>query len=145
MDISPTSFQNSNLYQGVLFRAVKRSKPDCLDSDGKPSSALFKEPQVSADTDGGRPDEQILEAFQAHFPGRLKALTSFQAALCQDYGITINPAPEHGNPYHEVLTDGDNDMLTSLQAKILADHAEVIFYDENVKWVYLEEHIGNER
>lgn len=119
-----------------LYRVVKRSQPDALNAEGKPTSALFKQDDgVSVDRDGGRLETIIIDRFKKSFNARYKGLTKVVAKVCLENDMAVIPAPTE-NPYHaEIFENVDKEPLSQLKALILADNAEVIDYEPKVKWV----------
>lgn len=119
-----------------LYRAVKRSKPDTLDAKNKATSALFKgEKGISVDRDMGRVETEVIDALRKRFKARCKAIVTFPARVCKDYGILIIPTPSQENAFHAELYDGeDRNELTSVQCLILADTSTTIYYDNEIHW-----------
>lgn len=120
----------------LLYRVIKRSQPDSMDEAGRPTSALFKqEDGVSVDRDGERDEEIIINTFKDRFNKRFKGLVKVGADICIDNNIAVIPETS-SNIYHaEIFENTDKDPLGQLKALILADHSEVVIYDQEVKWV----------
>lgn len=119
----------------MLYRAVKRSQPDTINEDGSPTSALFKQDNgVSVDRDGGRTEDEIVETFESRFTTRFKGLFRVGANVCLDHSMAVIPA-DKTNEYHaEIFDDFNRTPLSSLNALILADAAQVVTYYSSVKW-----------
>ena len=119
----------------MLYRAVKRSQPDTINEDGSPTSALFKQDNgVSVDRDGGRTEDEIVETFESRFTTRFKGLFRVGANVCLDHSMAVIPA-DKANEYHaEIFDDFNRTPLSSLNALILADAAQVVTYYSSVKW-----------
>ena len=120
----------------MLYRVIKRSQPDSMDEEGRPTSALFKQENgVSVDRDGKRNEEAIIETFRERFDKRFKGLVKVGADICIDNDITVIPETS-SNIYHaEIFENVDKDPIGQLKALILADQAEVVIYESEVKWV----------
>ncbi len=120
-----------------LYRVVKRSQPDSMREDGKPTSALFKQDDgVSVDRDGSRTEPEIIDAFRARFSKRFKGLVRVGADICIDHDMAVIPA-DKANEYHaEIFDDENRTPLSSINALILADEAQVVVYDVDVQWTY---------
>ena len=124
-----------------LYRAIKRSKPNSIQSDGKISSALFKadikiDTGVSVDRNGGRSMDQVILAMKKNFDGRLKGI----ASLIMEVVISAQVYPEFAvpkssNPYHvNLYKNNTKEPLSSLQALKLADACKLEYQDEQVNW-----------
>lgn len=129
-------------YEEILYRAVKRSKPDWLDDKGKPTSAMFKDENGnSVDRDGERTLEEVVGFMNGGvFKGRLKGVVSLNAGECmsEPYAAEVVAAPSIENPYHaNIYTCADNELISPLQALKLADISKVVYFDGFMKWVYL--------
>lgn len=120
----------------LLYRVIKRSQPDSMDEQGRPTSALFKQDNgVSVDRDGDREEEIIVKTFRNRFDKRFKGLVKVGANVCIDNNMAVIPETS-SNIYHaEIFENTDKVPLGQLKALILADSAEVIAYEPEVKWV----------
>ena len=119
----------------ILYRGIKRSQPDTIDRHGRPTSALFKqEDGVSVDRDGDRKEAVIIDKFKARFGNRLKGLTKVPASICIDNDMAVIPKPTD-NIYHaEIFENQNKEPLSQLKALILADKAEIVFFDQEILW-----------
>ena len=117
----------------TLYRAVKRSQPDTIDENGKPTPALFKDENgVSVDRDGDRCESEIIECFKNRFSQRFKALFCFGADICLDNNMAV--IPDHD--YHaEIFDDFQKTPLSQLKALILADNCKAVTFESNIAWV----------
>lgn len=120
----------------LLYRVVKRSQPDSMDKNGRPTSALFKQDDgVSVDRDGDRNEEVIIKTFKERFGKRFKGLVKVGANVCIDNSMAVIPETS-SNIYHaEIFEDKDKVPLGQLKALILADCSDVVVYEPEVKWV----------
>lgn len=76
-----------------------------------------------------------IDRFKKSFNTRYKGLTKVAAKVCLGNDMAVIPAPTE-NPYHtEIFENVDKEPLSQLKALILADNAEVIDYEQKVKWV----------
>lgn len=121
----------------ILYRAVKRSQPDTMDENGRPTSALFKQADgVSVDRDGGREEKIIIDVFKNRFDRRFKGLIQVGADVCIDNNMAVIPKPSVNDEYHaEIFENSDKQPLGQLKALILADNSEVVVFEPQVKWV----------
>ncbi len=117
----------------ILYRVVKRSRPDTLDEHGKPTSALFKDDNgVSVDRDGGRSEPEVVDRFKNFFGQRFKGLVRVGADVCIDNNMAV--ISDVG--YHaEIFDDFQKTPLSQLKALILADSCEVVTFENNIAWV----------
>lgn len=124
----------------MLYRAIKRSKPDWLES-GKPTSAMFKDQKGnSVDRDAQRKLDDIINFMnEGVFKNRLKGIVELNAGECMDEPINavVKAAPTEANPYHANIFIADDEQKGSLQALMLADISRVVHINEAVNWVYL--------
>lgn len=121
----------------TLYRMVKRSRPDTMTEDGRPTAALFEDVAVSVDRGGGRSDDAVLADMKGFFGPRLRALVKFGANLCFEKELTVCPAPTKQDEYHaEIFQDAERKELpiSMLNALFLADHADVCYDDPSVQW-----------
>lgn len=120
----------------MLYRVIKRSQPDTIDNDGRPTSALFKQENgVSVDRDGERDEQDIIRAFKDRFGKRYKGLVRVGANICIDNNMAVIPETS-SNIYHaEIFENVERDPLGQLKALILADKSEVVTYEPEVDWV----------
>lgn len=122
-----------------LYRAVKRSKKNCLDGD-RVTSALYKYDRlgISVDRDGGRDTDDII-VFMRNNPSlypRVKGIAELTARDCFSAGATVKANPTIENKYHaNIFLDESDSHKQSLQALQLADASTLIFFDENIEWV----------
>lgn len=119
-----------------LYRVIKRSQPDSMNENGRPTSALFKQDNgVSVDRDGERREEVIIKTFKDRFEKRFKGLVRVGADVCIDNKMAVI-LETTSNIYHaEIFENRNKDPLGQLKALILADNSEVIVYEQDVKWV----------
>lgn len=119
----------------LLYRVIKRSQPNTIDNNRRPTSALFKQDDgVSVDRDGGRNEKIITETFKNRFGQRFKGLVKVGAHICLDNNMAVIPET-YSNEYHaEIFENEDKEPLSLLKALILADHAEIVVYDNCVNW-----------
>ena len=120
----------------MLYRVIKRSQPDTIDNDGRPTSALFKQENgVSVDRDGERDEQDIIGTFKDRFGKRYKGLVRVGADICIDNNMAVIPEIS-SNIYHaEIFENIERDPLGQLKALILADKSEVVTYEPEVDWV----------
>lgn len=120
----------------LLYRVIKRSQPDSMDKNGRPTSALFKQDDgVSVDRDGGRNEEVIIKTFRERFDRRFKGLVKVGAKVCIDNNMAVIPETSF-NVYHaEIFENEDKVPLGQLKALILADSSDVVVYEPEVKQV----------
>ena len=120
-----------------LYRAVKRSKPECLDDNKVPTSALFKDANgVSVDRDGEREEKEILLfMINGELYPRVKGIVKLSAGKCFEAGTEIKAAPSKNNPYHaNIFLSSDNIFKQSLQALKLARACELVYFDDSKEW-----------
>lgn len=117
-----------------LFRRLS-SKPQFINSEGNPSSALFKDSKgVSVDFDGGRDLALIINAEEALFRKSnvdksiwLRAIVKIPRKVCEEAEVFVKGDPVEGNPYHAIIQgDQEHVELSKRQARILARSSEVI-------------------
>lgn len=122
----------------ILYRAIKRSRPDSLDENGNPTSALFKqEDGVSVDRDGERTEMEIIGALKQNLGKRFKGAVKVGADVCIDNGMAVIPAPTE-NIYHaEIYENMNKEELSSLHALILADNAQIVTIEKVTPWTNL--------
>lgn len=120
----------------TLYRVVKRSQPDSMSVDGRPTSALFKQENgVSVDRDGGRAEAEIVNTFQQRFTNRFKGLVRVGADICIDHCMAVIPEDQHNKYHAEIFDDFEKTPLSPLNALILADAAQVVTYILEVQWI----------
>lgn len=120
----------------ILYRVVKRSWPDSLDKNNRPTSALFKQENgVSVDRDGDRAESVIIETFRDRFEKRFKGLVKVKAQVCFDHRMAVIPETKSNRYHAEIFENEEKVPLSQLNALILSDHAEVVVIDSEVKWV----------
>ena len=129
----------SNDIQGheQLYRAVKRSRPDCLDGDNIPTSAMFKDVNgVSVDRDGKREEPEIIRFMcEVSLPKRVKGIARLSVADCRETGAEVESAPSEVNPYHaNIFLDSSDIRRYNIQALKLARASKLIFFDEAKEW-----------
>ncbi len=119
----------------LLYRVIKRSQPNSMDENGRPTSALFKQDNgVSVDRDGDRSEDTIIKKFKERFDIRFKGLVRVGADVCIDNSMAVIPETS-SNIYHaEIFENEDKVPLGQLNALILADNSEVVVYESEVKW-----------
>lgn len=124
----------------MLYRAIKRSKPDWLEQ-GKPISAMFNDSKGnSVDQGDQRKLEDIIDFMnRGVFKNRLKGIVELNAGKCMEEPINavVEAAPTETNPYHANIFIGDDEQKGSLQALMLADISIVVHINETMNWVYL--------
>ncbi len=124
----------------LLYRAIKRSRRDWLDNEGKPTPAMYKdEGGNSVDRDGKRDEDSIINFMkEGIFKGRLKGVVKLYAKECMNepYAVKIKSAPTKENPYHaNIILNEENLFICDLQALKLADISTVIFINQNMEWI----------
>lgn len=94
----------------MLYRAIKRSKPDWLDYNGKPTASMYKdEGGNSVDRDDNRTIEEVVYFMEnGIFKNRLKGVIEISAGSCMDIGAIVVPDPKDYNPYHANKGDAKN-------------------------------------
>ena len=128
---------NSVQINEQLHRAVKRSKPDWLDVQNRPTSAMFKDDNgVSVDRDGGREECDIIEFMRTiSLPRRVKGIARLSAEACFQAGCDVKPASSDKNPYHaNIFLDSSDIHKQNIQALKLARVSEIIFLDDKMEW-----------
>lgn len=123
--------------QEELYRAVKRSKPNWLEGNHIPSSAMFKDANgVSVDRDGGRDEEEIIRFMrEVSLPKRVKGIVKLSVAECLNAGTNVQPAPSEINPFHaNIFLDSTDIRKQNIQALRLARASKLIFFDETKEW-----------
>lgn len=118
-----------------LYRVIKRSQPDSMQPNGRPSSGLFKQKNgVSVDRDGCRTESEIIQTFRERFTKRYKGLVRVGANICLDNDMAVIP-DDSENIYHaEIFNDTARTPLSSINALKLADASYVVQYDISVQW-----------
>jgi ABC-type antimicrobial peptide transport system permease subunit len=123
-----------------LYRAIKRSKPDWLDKEGKITSAMYKDEKGnSVDRDAQRELSEIVEFMNTGtFKNRLKGVVMINAGICMEppIGAIVEAAPTDNNPYHANIFIDSNPKIGSLQALMLADNSEIVYENKSMNWVY---------
>lgn len=116
-----------------LYRVVKRSQPDTINEQGRPTSALFKQDDgVSVDRDGGRSESEIICCVKNKFSTRFKGLVCVGADICIDNDMAV--IPDHD--YHaEIFDNLQKTPLSQLNALILADSCIVVTFERDVEWI----------
>ena len=120
-----------------LYRAVKRSRPDCLDRNNRPTAAMFKDTDgVSVDRDGGRKDAECIKFMcEVTFPKRVKGVARLSALECLNAGTEVKAAPTSTNPYHaNIFLDSSDIRRQNIQALKLARASSLIFLDKFKEW-----------
>lgn len=127
-----TSVQKDEL----VYRAVKRSKPNWLEGT-KATSAMFKDiGGNSVDRDAGRSRKDVITFMDTGvFAKRLKGIVELHAGACMDIGAKIIPAPNEVNPYHANIFLSEDEAMANVQALMLADMATLIHYNIEMEWV----------
>lgn len=122
----------------MLYRAIKRSRPDWLE-EGKPTSVMFKDKDGnSVDRGDNRLLENIVQFMKdTTFGKRLKGVVKLNAGDCMDIGVKVIAAVTENNPYHANIFIDENEELGSLQALMLADVSHIVYEDPKINWVYL--------
>lgn len=124
----------------TLYRAIKRSKPDWLDDNNKPTSAMYKDIDGnSVDREGNRILEDVIKFMKTvTFPNRLKGIVKISAGDCINIGAVVEEAPTRDNPFHaNIFLNTEDEKLVSLRALMLADQSEVVYMNEEMKWVHI--------
>ena len=120
-----------------LYRAVKRSKPDWLDDNNRPTSAMFKDANgVSVDRDCAREEPEIINFMcDVSLPKRVKGIVRLSASECFETGAKVKAAPSEINPYHaNILLDAADIRRYNIQALKLARASKLVFFDETKEW-----------
>ena len=120
-----------------LYRAVKRSRPDWLDGNNRPTSAMFKDADgVSVDRDAQRKEEEVIAfMLNGNLSGRVKGIANFLATWCEVIGAKISETPSNDNPYHiDIFLDQENEQRQDIQAWQLAKACNVVYEDKNMAW-----------
>lgn len=120
-----------------LYRAVKRSKPDWLDSNNRPTSAMFKDDGgVSVDRDGARGEPEIFNFMcEISLPKRVKGIVRLPVSECFSAGTKVEAAPSEVNPYHaNIFLDSHDIRVQNIQALKLARASRLVFFDEAKEW-----------
>lgn len=123
----------------MLYRAIKRSKPDWLDDLGKPTPYMYKDADGnSVDRDGNRDLEEIISFMDnGVFKKRLKGVVEVNAGVCMDIGATVIEAANDENPYHANIFISEDDMIGPIQSLMIADASKVVYMNKKMSWVYL--------
>ena len=122
----------------IMYRAVKRSRPDTLTPDGKRVlSALFKDENgVSVDCRKGRTEAEAIDRLKSFFHTRLKAVGSLSGNCVAEAGACVISDASEKNPYHALIYKNScRESLTALQALKLADGCSLVYIDKTVKWL----------
>ena len=120
-----------------LYRAVKRSKPDWLDGNNHPTSAMFKDAGgVSVDRDGTRGEAEIINFMcNISLPKRVKGIVRLSASECFSAGTKVESAPSEVNQYHaNIFLDSHDIHIQNIQALKLARASKLVFFDETKEW-----------
>lgn len=122
----------------MLYRAIKRSKPDWLEN-GRPSSVMFKDKNGnSVDRGDNRSlDSIVLFMMAVTFGRRLKGVIELNAGECMRIGVKVKAAPTDNNPYHANIFIDDDEQKGTLQALMLADISKVVYINREVDWVFV--------
>ena len=123
--------------QEMLYRAIKRSRPDWLEK-GKPTPVMFKDEKGnSVDRDDNRSIEEIVQFMRdTTFGKRLKGVVELNAGDCMNIGTKVVAAKTEKNPYHANIFLDDDEKMGTLQALMLADVSVVVYEDPEIKWVF---------
>lgn len=123
--------------QEMLYRAIKRSRPDWLEK-GKPTSGMFKDENGnSVDRDDNRSIEEIVQFMRnTTFGKRLKGVVELNAGDCMNIGTKVVAAKTEKNPYHANIFLDDDEKIGTLQALMLADVSVVVYENPEIKWVF---------
>lgn len=123
--------------QEMLYRAIKRSRPDWLEK-GKPMPVMFKDEKGnSVDRDDNRSIEEIVQFMRdTTFGKRLKGVVELNAGDCMNIGTKVVAAKTEKNPYHANIFLDDDEKMGTLQALMLADVSVVVYEDPEIKWVF---------
>ena len=124
-----------------FYRAVKRSEPSVIRSDGKPSSALFKNQcskngiGISVDCKDGRNIDEVKSAMIQFFTPRLKAIFQFGINDVKNSKVTVLRSPSAVNQHHaEVYKNIAKEPLSNLQALMLAEACEKVYWNDGCEW-----------
>ncbi len=122
----------------MLYRAIKRSRPDWLEY-GRPSSAMFKDRNGnSVDRGDNRSLDLIVQFMMAvTFGRRLKGVVELNAGECMEIGVKVNAAPTENNPYHANIYIDEDEQRGALQALMLADISRMVYINREVDWVFV--------
>lgn len=123
----------------MLYRAIKRSKPEWLDDEGQATSYMFKDENGnSVDRDDKRSLEEIIQFMNnGVFKKRLKGVVEINAGVCMEIGTSVEPDPSDSNPYHANIFIDKDETVGNIQALMLADASKVVYMDPVMKWVIL--------
>lgn len=123
--------------QEMLYRAIKRSRPDWLEK-GKPTPVMFKDEEGnSVDRDDNRSIDEIVQFMRdTTFGKRLKGVVELNAGDCMNIGTKVVAAKTEKNPYHANFFLDDDEKMGTLQALMLADVSVVVYEDPEIKWVF---------
>lgn len=123
--MNPDFDYHEKLYRKVII------KPDFWKkSTGQPSSAVFKDSKgVSVDRDGGRLQNQVIDAFKNRFgEENMKALVSVTIEYCTEVDVFLKYAPIPDNKYHTEIHNTPTEIrLTSAKARKLAKNCNVVW------------------
>lgn len=121
----------------MLYRAIKRSKPEWLNDEGRPASYMFKDENGnSVDRDDNRPLIEIIQFMSdGVFKKRLKGVVEINAGKCMKIGTFVEASPTESNPYHANIVIDNNEVIGNLQALLLADASKVVYMNPIMKWI----------
>ena len=121
----------------ILYRAIKRSRPEWL-NEGKPTPEMFKDNAgVSVDRGDNRSLHDVIAFMETGiFKKRLKGVASLSADQCmsEPYPTKVVADPSTDNPYHANIFLNDDMGLMTLQAIKLANISKIEFINESMSW-----------
>lgn len=123
----------------MLYRAIKRSKPEWLDDSGQPTSYMFKDERGnSVDRDDERTLDEIVRFMDSGvFRNRLKGVVELNAGTCMEIGASVKSDASESNPYHANIFIDQDEVIGNLQALMLADASKVVYLNPVMKWVII--------
>ena len=122
----------------LLYRAIKRSKKDCL-AGKRITPALFKYEKggISVDRNVNRQRTEVIE-FMRNNPrlyNRVKGVAELSVTDCKRLGTSVIADPSDENPYHaNIFLDENDEFKQNIQALGLADACKLVFYNEEMQW-----------
>lgn len=101
----------------LLYRVVRQTDPDGF-IDGKPTAALFMDPQgLSVDRDGGRTESKIIDTFKKRFnryKQDYKTAFKISANTCRSFNTYPVPAANKSNKFHAEIHESKEIIPISL-------------------------------
>lgn len=116
-----------------LYRAIRKSKPNGF-IDGKPTAALFIDPNgTSVDRDGGRNEDVIVTSFKERFSKRedYGGSVKITARKCRMAGACPLPRPSKSNEYHAEIHESEDIIeISFVKAVQLAEECEIVMEEK---------------